>query len=141
MNSSYKTTISIQAPAERVFEAITKELGKWWGAQDRPIERKGTEFRVSWGEPWYQFKVVKYEPDVEVIWECTDANQLIPGLSGVEKEWVGTKIHWYLEEGSKSNTILYFEHDGLVPEVLCFDFCSKSWDHFLRESLVNYLRA
>ncbi|MBL4649538.1 MAG: hypothetical protein JKY03_07385, partial [Aureispira sp.] len=98
-----------------------------------------TLFKVSWGETWYQFKVVKYLKDYEMIWECIDANQKIDGLVDVEKEWVGTKIHWKLEKHEKDKTLLKFKHEGLVPEFVCFNFCSDSWDHFLKQALVNYL--
>ena len=68
-----------------------------------------------------------------------DANQKIEGLENVEKEWVGTKIHWNLERVGREKTLLKFQHEGLVPEFICFNFCCKSWDHFLRQILVNYL--
>jgi len=68
-----------------------------------------------------------------------DANQKISGLEGVEKEWVGTKIHWELYELGEQRTLLKFKHEGLVSDLVCFDFCSQSWHRFLHESLVDYL--
>ena len=139
MTNHYQTEIEIANSKEKVFRAISKNLGDWWGKQDQEINREGTIFKVSWGEPWYQFKVIKYAQDQEMIWECVDANQKISGLENVEKEWVGTKIHWELEEVEKEKTLLKFQHEGLVPEFICFNFCSQTWDHFLQKVLVNYL--
>jgi len=139
MKNSYTTAFKIHSPSERVFKAISQQLGDWWGKQDKVIEKEGTIFKVAWGEPWYQFKVIHFIPNQEMSWECIDANQKINGLSGVEKEWVGTKVHWKVENLGPDQCRLNFEHEGLVPDFLCFDFCSATWERFLKESLVNYL--
>ncbi|KAA3635603.1 MAG: hypothetical protein DWQ02_09645 [Bacteroidetes bacterium] len=141
MTNSYATSVEIMTSVPNVFEAICINLSNWWGKQDHKIDKEGIIFKVSWGEPWYQFKVIKFVKDEEVIWECIDANQKIKGLTGVEKEWVGTKIHWKLINLGNQKTLLEFKHEGLIPEFLCFDFCSSTWEHFLKESLVNYLTA
>ncbi|MDW3652831.1 MAG: hypothetical protein R8P61_37475 [Bacteroidia bacterium] len=141
MENSYKTRLEIQCSVERFFTAISQQLGDWWGKQDKGIEGVGTIFTVSWGEPWYQFKVIKFIQDQEMIWECIDANQKIKGLTGVEKEWVGTKVHWKLEGLSENQSRLIFQHEGLVPDFLCFNFCSSTWEHFLKDSLRNYLET
>jgi hypothetical protein len=137
--SSYKTSIEVNNTVETVFEAISRRLGDWWGNQDNAIDHEGIVFKVSWGEPWYQFEVVKYIQDQEMTWKCIDANQKIDGLPGVEKEWVGTEISWNFKSLDNDKCLLEFEHQGLVPELLCFKFCSSSWEHFLEDSLVKYL--
>ncbi len=136
---NYKTSLTIDGPVEAVFLAISQKLGDWWGEQDSIIDRDKIDFKVSWGEPWYRFKVISFHPDEEMSWECIDANQKIPGLEGVEKEWVGTRIHWKLTATGPRQTRLEFEHEGLVPEFICFNFCSQSWEHFLGKSLKNYI--
>ncbi|NND16142.1 MAG: hypothetical protein HKN89_07435 [Eudoraea sp.] len=137
--NDYTTLIEIPGSRKEVFKAISQELGSWWGKQEHPINGKDIVFKVAWGKPWYQFEVIEYIEDELMIWQCIDANQLISGLSGVEKEWVGTKIHWKLEEADQNTTMLHFKHEGLIPDFLCFEFCSKSWDHFLKDRLINYL--
>lgn len=139
MTNSYTTSVEINTSVENIFEAICLNLADWWGQQDKEIDGGGVIFKVSWDEPWYQFKVIKYVKDEEVVWECIDANQKIKGLTGVEKEWVGTKIHWKLTKLESQKTVLEFTHEGLVPEFLCFEFCSSTWEYFLKESLVTYL--
>lgn len=137
--TDYTTQVEIPNSRHTIFKAISIELGNWWGEQDKPIKKKDSVFKVSWGEPWYQFKVADYKENERMIWECIDANQLIPGLTGVEKEWVGTSIHWNLREISSNMTLLQFKHLGLISDFLCFDFCSNSWEHFLKERLISYL--
>lgn len=139
--NDYTTTVEIDRPISKVFQAISKELTHWWGKQSEVVKGTDRIFKVEWGEPWYQFKVIEYHEPELMIWECVDANQKIKGLTGVEKEWVGTKIHWQLETLGENKTLLHFKHEGLVPEFLCFDFCSKTWEHFLKGPLVEYLTA
>lgn len=137
--NSFRTSLKLCNSREGVFTAISQKLGKWWGKQNVIIDREGMIFKVSWGEPWYLFKVVEFQPESKMVWECIDANQIISGLSDVEKEWVGTKIHWKLSEAGAHQTILEFKHEGLVPDFICFDFCSQSWEHFLGERLRNFV--
>ena len=138
--TSYRTSIEVNSPPEKLFEAISKNLGDWWGNQDSPIDKEDVVFTVSWGEPWYKFQVIEYIPNQAMIWKCIDANQQIDGLTGVEKEWVGTEIHWEIKRLDRDRSLLEFEHKGLVPEFICFTFCSDSWGHFLESSLVEYLK-
>jgi hypothetical protein len=137
--NSYRTSIELNGSKATVFTAISNTLEAWWGKQNVKIDREGIIFKVSWGEPWYLFKVTTFQPNTEMVWECIDANQKIPGLTGVEKEWIGTKIHWRLTEIEPRLTRLNFKHEGLVPEFICFNFCSQSWEHFLKESLKPYI--
>lgn len=137
--NDYKTSVEIKRPKADVFKAISEELVKWWGHQDQPVTENGIVFKVSWGEPWYQFEVIKFTNNHLMVWECIDSNQIINGLDGVQKEWVGTKVHWKLTELSTSCTRLDFMHEGLIPEFICFDVCSSAWSDFLQQHLVSYL--
>ena len=136
--TGYNTTVEINVKPENVFKAITQELGSWWGNQTCLIDKAGMEFKVHWNEPWYQFEVIEFILNKKVVWKCTDANQIINELEGVQKEWVGTEIHWNIKKVDDNKSILIFEHKGLIPEFICFDFCSKSWEHFLKSSLKEY---
>ena len=139
--NSYRNTIEIDSPAGSIFRTISIDLGNWWGKQDKPIRNAGTIFKVSWGEPWYQFEVTKYIQDRVMVWKCIDANQIIEGLDDVQKEWVGTKIYWEIKRLDDRRSLLIFQHDGLIPELACYDFCSSTWVYFLEQKLIDYLRS
>ena len=36
--------------------------------------------------------------------------------------------------------MLYFRHQGLTPELECFDMCHEGWTHYLA-SLVSYVET
>ena len=138
-NTSYSADLRIRTSAELAFEALSTKIGAWWGDQDKAVKQLGDVFTVSWGEPWYQFKVVAFSPRDSITWECIDAKQIIADLEGVEKEWVGTQIHWTIKQSSAGEIVLHFTHEGLVPEFTCYDFCSRTWDRFLHGNLKDYL--
>ena len=137
--ADYKQVVKIETYAANAFEALTRQIDKWWGDMDSIVLGKNDIFKVSWGEPWYQFKVAEYEPNKKITWECIDANQIIGGLEGVEKEWVGTKLHWQIEEIKEDVVQVSMTHEGLVPDFICYDVCSNAWDHFITGALKNYL--
>ncbi len=140
-SSDYSTLVRISASPEAVFRALTMELAEWWGKMDHPVEKKGAVFTVSWGEPWYRFEVIDYSPQRKLIWKCIDANQIIDNLEGVQKEWVGTKLHWTIDAINSKEVELSLVHEGLVPTFTCYDFCSSTWDRFITTSLKEYLEA
>lgn len=138
-NKNYSAQLRVKTSDVRAFEALSTKLGDWWGDQDQPVRRSGNVFTVSWGEPWYQFKVIEYVPLEKITWECIDANQIIGNLEGVQKEWVGTQLHWTINELDKDEIELQFKHVGLVPEFICYDTCSNAWDKFISINLKAYL--
>ena len=133
--NGYKKSIEINSTLASIWSLLTVDLKEWWGSQDRPGDHLGCVFKVSWGEPWYQFEVVEYEPEKRLTWKCTDANQIIGGMEGVQKEWVGTLVIWDLEEKKNGLVHLKFEHLGLVLEIKCYDVCSSAWNDFIGSKL------
>ena len=61
ISQDYSTSIQVLATARQAFEALTIGIKNWWGSTDPLAVHLGTEFRVSWGEPWYQFKIIAFE--------------------------------------------------------------------------------
>ena len=82
----YSTSTAIAIDTQSAFEALTRRIDGWWGKIDKPVLQIDDEFTVSWGEPWYQFRVIEYLPNKKISWECIDANQIIGDMQGVEKE-------------------------------------------------------
>jgi len=140
-NQDYQKSIIINTNPTRALEALTLNIDKWWGGIDNPPQKVGDVFTVSWGEPWYQFKITEFIPSEIITWECIDANQIIGGLEGVEKEWVGTKLSWEIQNIEPNNVQVSVTHQGLIPQFICYDVCSSAWDGFITEGLKNYLEA
>lgn len=138
-DKSYSNKLEIETSDKDAFEALSTKVGEWWGDQDKPVKQVGDVFTMSWGEPWYQFKVVELIPNKLIVWECIDSKQIIGDLDGVEKEWVGTQLQWKIDKLDQNKIELRFNHKGLVPEFICYDFCSSTWDRFIEFNLKKYL--
>ncbi len=142
MNSNqkgYSKQLKINCNPKVAFKALTTKIGDWWGEQDKSANQLGDVFTMSWGEPWYQFKIVEYIPNRKVTWECIDSRQIIGDLEGVEKEWVGTQLQWTINQLNENEIELVFRHAGLIPDFICYDFCSNTWDRFITFNLKKYL--
>ncbi len=137
--SSYSQTVIIKSSKKAAFAALTSGIAGWWGSIDNNKFQKGEIFKVSWGEPWYQFKIIEYSPNNKITWECIDANQIIGGMEGVEKEWVGTKLYWTIDSTKDDKIQVHLFHKGLVPAIRCYEVCSFHWDDFIKKGLKNYL--
>jgi len=140
-NKDYKKTVLISSNKEDVFKALTEGISKWWGNMDNIFQKEGDIFTVSWGEPWYKFKVIEFNPFSIITWECIDCNQIIGDLKGVEKEWVGTKLQWEIKTINDKEVEVNIIHQGLIPEFTCYKVCSSAWDSFVGNSLKNYLEG
>jgi len=137
----YKTSVVIKAEKRSVFDALTKNIDAWWGKTDNPLSRLNDEFTVSWGEPWYRFRVIDFHPAEKISWECIDSRQIIGDLQGVEKEWVGTRLYWEIQQQDSNEVEVTLFHEGLIPEFICYDVCSTTWDHYLSAELKSFLET
>ncbi len=138
-DKNYSARLIVNSTPQVTFDALSTNIGDWWGDQDNPVSQLGDVFTMSWGEPWYKFKVVEYQPNKKITWECIDSRQIIGELEGVEKEWVGTQLHWLVKKNNENEIELLFTHEGLVPSFICYDFCSNTWDRFITFNLKKYL--
>ena len=84
-------------------------------------------------------RVVSLIPNRSVVLECIEAHHMHEGLSSsILNEWQGTKLIWEIQkQGEKTSITLV--HDGLVPTLDCYEVCKQGWDHFVVDSLKQYL--
>lgn len=78
-------------------------------------------------------------PGHRVTWECIEQKHVDESLS-THDEWVGTKLRWEIEL-TATGTRVTFVHEGLVPQLECYEICEAGWDNFFLNSLKNYLDA
>ena len=50
-------------------------------------------------------------------------------------------VEWNLEEKSQNETILNFTHNGLVPELNCYEICWPAWERFVTQSLKSFVES
>lgn len=127
---SFHATMSIAAPLEAVLAALgtPEAVTSWWGPATGSADAGGRlEVAFMGGR---QRIVMHVEPAFEnrVVWSVQEA-PLTP-------EWSGTSIFFDVTEAG-DGAMLYFRHQGLTPELECFDMCHEGWTHYLG-SLVTY---
>jgi uncharacterized protein YndB with AHSA1/START domain len=134
----FKKTISIQATNDRVYDALTNRITKWWTEMFEAVSNKqGHTFTIRFGSNVFKtFEVQELVINKKVIWFVTDSLIDIPDLKN-KTEWINTKIVW--EITSKGNqTELQLIHFGLTHEVECYSICATGWQQF-SDSLKSYL--
>lgn len=135
----YHCAITIHAPAQKVYEAITTQRGiqNWW-TNDCHVETKHRKATMRFGKT---YNVMAFEKlsNTEVRWRCIAQHQEFDKPLTKKDEWVGTHVIFLIKELDPDHTELHFTHKGLLPSLECFDICKKGWDHFIKTSLKNYL--
>ena len=138
MIKDFTTTFLVDQSPEQVFKAVTNVRGWWQGLYEEEIIGKTEElndeftFRAGEGVHYSKHRLIELVPNEKVVWLVTDS-----ALSFVEKkdEWIGTRIVFDIARmGSK--TQVRFTHEGLNPEVECYDSCSSAWQNYLDQKFL-----
>lgn len=134
-------TLLVDQSPERVYDAINNVRG-WWSGDTDSIEGNSTqlndEFIYRHGDMHRSTqKVIELAPDKKVVWLVTDSY-----LSFIKKydEWTGTKVIFDITE-KDGKTQLHFTHEGLTPDVECFEACTGGWSHYLKGPFLQLLAA
>lgn len=115
---SYKQEVIINARPEKVFDAIAKDVQKWWGFTNSPVNKVGDEFTTRFSPTYWKFRISEFLPGEKISWECIDATHVHRGYENIEKEWVGTVASWELKSENEQ-TKVNFSHNGLTTELNC----------------------
>jgi uncharacterized protein YndB with AHSA1/START domain len=114
----------INVAARRVFRAVSvpAELDHWWTARSAGEPRLGAQYEL-WFGPEYDWRatVTRCKADVEFELE----------LSRADKEWVGTKVGFYLEVRGGA-TQVRFHHLGWPAATEHYRISCYCWAMYLR---------
>lgn len=135
-NQDFTCSITANVTAEEAMEAIS-QVWVWW-AKDftGSAEKLDDEFTVRFGETFVTFNITELVPNNKVVWTATDC--YLPWLND-KTEWTGTKAIFAISTENDQTTI-NFTHQGLVPDVECYDMCVKGWTEYIPGSLLKLLR-
>ena len=129
-------TITVDNTAQEVFDAVNTPQNWWSGDFEGDTKHLDDEFTYRYSDMHYsKQRVVESIPGKKVIWLVTESY-----LSFIEdkEEWNGTKIIFDIStDGDK--TQLKFTHEGINPQVECYDACSNAWGQLITQSLYNYI--
>ncbi len=128
--------LTIAAPADKVYEAVTNQSGlsQWWTRDCTATPDVGSEAQFAFDDRSVVFtmKIDLLEPPELVHWDCVDGPD----------EWVGTKIAFRIEglEADAHMCTVRFWHGGWEYEDGMLPKCSFQWAMYL-DSLRRYLET
>lgn len=132
--TNYTIQFELQTTKEKLFNALNKGMGKWWGNLSNTNFSQGGQFTITFDNSyWWTFKILEYRPNNEIIWKCID------GEPEFNKEWIGHVLYWRMKDYGSRSILLDFQQIGLTPELHCYETCSTTWNMFLKEKLMSYL--
>jgi hypothetical protein len=134
----FTTTLLVNQTPEEVFKAVINVRG-WWSGYYSEEFKGGTEklndefsFRAGGGAHYSKQKLVEIIPSKKIVWLITESE-----LNFLEKtdEWTGTKVIFEISTKG-GNTQLTFTHEGLTPEIECYDSCAPAWTQYVQNKLL-----
>ncbi len=131
--NSFVSTKTVAASPDAVLTALrtTEGVTAWWGPATGSAEAGGT-FEVSFLDGRQVIRMhVEPTSHRRVVWSV-DSAPLTP-------DWAGTTIVFEVEETGDGTTIR-FRHQGLTPELECYDMCHEGWTHYIA-SLASYVET
>ncbi len=138
--NSYQCEVNIDAPIQKVYEAIAENVRDWWTRDyETELAKIETKFTVRFGETFAIMQNEELTPYKKIVWKCIEQHHVNETLSKTD-EWNNTKITFELKD-NESGTKLNFLHDGLTPNLECFEICQNGWDYYIKTSLKNYIET
>jgi hypothetical protein len=130
-NCSFSAKISTGEAVKRI-----SKVPDWWGISfSGSSEKQDDRFIVKMGgDSFFNFTVAELTTGKRVVWLVTDC--YMPWYSD-KKEWANTKLIFDISENN-GETTLKFTHEGLTPEIECYNDCETGWTHWIRTSLLSY---
>jgi uncharacterized protein YndB with AHSA1/START domain len=134
---SFQSTLPVAAPPAAVLAALrtADAVSSWWGPATGSAD-VGDTLVVSFlgGRQRIVMDVQRPPFENRVVWSVRET-PLTP-------EWDGTTIYFDVvaEDAASKGSVLSFRHEGLTPELECFDMCHEGWTHYLA-SLVSYVET
>jgi uncharacterized protein YndB with AHSA1/START domain len=132
MSDSLTWTFQVDEPPQRAYDAINDVRG-WWSAQiTGRTDQLNAEFSY-WvpGIHYVKFRITELVPGSKVSWLTLDSWLAFPDD---KEEWTGTTVTFDITEVD-GGTEVRFTHEGLVPEVECYDVCWVAWGGYITGSL------
>ena len=134
--SDFTTTFLFDQSPATIFNAINNIKGWWSEDFEGTSEKLHDEFTVRFNDVHISSqKLTAVVPEQKVEWLVTTSNL---NFLKDQQEWDGTRVTFELKP-KDNQTQLRFIHHGLVPEIECFNDCSKGWTFYLNslQSLIT----
>ncbi|WP_416445981.1 SRPBCC family protein [Leucobacter sp. HNU] len=139
MSPNYTAEITVAATSQEAYDAILR-VPDWWGRITGTTTAVGDEFvYVVPGLHYSGFRVTELEPGCRVAWLVTGSH--LDFVSDTQ-EWTGTTVAFDISPAADgTGTTVVFAHEGLTPEVECYEVCTNAWSMFVTGSLKSLIET
>ena len=138
MSQDFSISFTTSKSAEQVFNAVINPKLWWSGQIDGETNKLGAEFTYKYKDVHESTQVVtEFTPNTKVVWNVTKSH-----LSFLKQkdEWNGTNIIFEISEHN-GVTELKFTHQGLKPQIECYEACSSGWSSLISVNLKNLIET
>lgn len=141
---NYQEKIVVSASPEAGFAAVATQMNQWWTTSvEGRLAKVGDKLTVRFPPDFghWTFEAMSLVPGRLIEMICIDAHHKVEGQpKEIDREWLGTRIIWQFDRiGEKTEITL--THDGLTPQLNCWDICLDGWNHFFKTSLRAFLEG
>ncbi|MES2680870.1 MAG: SRPBCC domain-containing protein [Bacteroidota bacterium] len=132
----YTVSILVKQSPKEVFDAINNVRGWWHGEFEGSSNKINDEFSYRMEDIHFsKQKVIELIPNEKIVWLVTESKL---NFIDHKDEWTGTKIIFDISQ-IDNKTQVQFTHQGLMPQVECYDACSNAWGMLVKESLMSLI--
>ena len=136
--SDYNTTLLVDQTPKQVFAAINNVSGWWTGEPgiEGSTDKLGDEFTYRY-KPYHYSKqrITELIPGKKIVWLVEESSI---NFVKDKSEWSGTKIKFEIAKKGKK-TEIRFTHEGLIPDIECYEACSNGWGTYIKGSLQSLI--
>jgi hypothetical protein len=135
---NYTLKLTTTQNAADAFSVILNVRGWWSGLHGEEFEGRSEKlndeftFRAGKGAHYSKQKLVELVANKRIAWLVTESH-----LSFLEEtaEWTGSRLVFDISSKG-DHTEVVFTHEGLTPEVECYDMCAPTWTLYLQNKLL-----
>ena len=138
-NADYTFSFNSTKSTEEIFRHLLDVRSWWSGLFGEDINGDsnavGDEFTFVAGNNIHRtrHRLITLDYGKKIVWQVVDSE-----LSFVDKkdEWTGTKTSFQISRIGELNQVT-FSHQGLSPDLLCYDSCSGAWNQYLEKLAID----
>jgi hypothetical protein len=137
---NYRASITADVSAETAYQVITEEMSDWWTTMSGQFLNRGDQAQTDFGiQTYWRFEAQTLDRPHQIELRCCEAHHIHEGVTdAIKEEWLDTVLRFDIKQMKKGTTIT-LTHQGLTPELHCFEVCKAGWDHYFLGSLKEYL--
>ena len=130
---SYTNSFTSSKTTEEVFDVLLNVQQWWTGFYEETIKGKSKRvddefiFKAGGGAHYSKQKLIELISNKKIVWLVTDSKL---NFLNNASEWTGSKICFDIS-ANNNKTKVTFTHDGLVPQIECYNDCSGGWSKYL----------